>query len=106
MVALLFFLFNCFLSASMDVSDQSIDLVQYREIEEECYRVIRNVHRNLYVLEWSDALVKEILKINLEGYLMDYLNTPESHKLYTQYVTVDWKIEEMMKMHFYEGLKN
>jgi hypothetical protein len=69
------------------------------DIKEECYHFIYSIYRNLAIWEWPDSMVKHILKTNLENYLIEYLNTPESHQLYLKYEAVDWNIHEMMKIH-------
>ena len=87
------------LNAFSDRDSQSVDVVAYGDIKQECYHFIDSVHRNLHIWEWSDSMVKNLLKTHLEDYLVGHLNTPESHRLHLKYETVDWDIHEMIKMH-------
>ena len=79
--------------------DQRIDPDRYKELEENCHRVIYNIHRNLPILEWPDSLTREILRIHIEEYLME-LNTPEARKLCAKYDEVGWDIAEMVELHY------
>ncbi|MDE3055154.1 MAG: hypothetical protein KGI80_00435 [Verrucomicrobiota bacterium] len=76
----------------------AIDVVAYDGIKKECDRVVYFYYRNLHILEWPDSVIKELLKIQLEPYLIEDLNTTESHKLYQKYEEVDWNVHEMMKI--------
>ncbi len=87
------------LSAFLDHESQPVDVIAYGDIKKECYHFIHNVYRNLHIWEWPDSMVKQILKTNLEDYLIGYMNTPESCKLHLKYEAVDWNILEMMEMH-------
>jgi len=96
---LLFFISANPVNSCANQAGKKYDAIEYKDIKEECYRLIRHVHQNLHILEWSDSFVKDILKEQLEDYLMAYLNTPESLHLCAKYEAVDWNIHEMMKMH-------
>lgn len=93
-----FFVSTSYLNA-FSANDSEFNVVVYREIKDECYHFIYNIHRNLPILEWPDSLVKDILKMHLEDYLIKHLNTSESRTLYSKYEAMDWDIQEMMKMH-------
>ena len=90
---------SAFLVASVDSDDQKIDLIEYRDIEWDCHRIIYNIHRNLPISEWSDSFTREMIVICVGGLLID-LGTPASRTLYAQYEAMDWKIEEMMEFHY------
>ena len=87
------------LSAFSDYDDRPVDFVAYSDIKKECYHLIYSVHRNLHIWEWPDSMVKNILKMNLEDYLVGCLDTPESRRLHLEYEAVDWNIDEMMRIH-------
>ena len=89
----------CHLNAFPDRDNQFVDVVAYCDIKKECYHFLYGIHRNLIIWEWSDSVVKQMLKANLEDYLVKYLDTPEAHKLYLKYEAMDWDIHAMMKMH-------
>ena len=80
-------------------TENKFDVFVYREIKDECYHFVYNIHRNLQIWKWPDSLVKDTLKIGLEDYLTKHLNTPESRTLYLKYEAMDWNIHEMVKIH-------
>lgn len=84
------------INASISHEIQDIDLFVYSEIKKECYHFVYGIHRNLSILEWPDSVVRQVLKENLEAYLIGYLNTPESRKVYLEYESIDWNICEMI----------
>lgn len=84
---------------SVDSDDQKIDLVEYRNLEWDCYCVIYNIHRNIPILEWSDSFTREIIVTYVGGLLID-LGTPASRKLYAEYEAMNWEIKEMMEFHY------
>lgn len=98
-LTLLFFISASYVDACGDQPAEKHNAIAYKEVKEECYRLIRNVHQNLHIWEWPNSFVRDILKESLEDYLMVYLNTPESRQLFAKYEAVDWNIHEMMKMH-------
>lgn len=79
--------------------NEQTDLAQYAELEEDCHRVVYNIHRNLPILEWPDSLTREILEIYVEEYLIE-LNTPEARKLRAEYEGVNWNIGKMVELHY------
>ena len=92
-------LFAGHLNASVNLPSQPIDIAAYGDIKRECDHFLYGIHRNLPIWDWPEPMIKQILKTNLEEYLLGYLNTPESRMLYLKYETVDWNIQEMMRIY-------
>ncbi len=79
-----FFSLNC-VNALPEQDGHFVDVVSYEEIKNECFCFICNINDTAKMWNWTDAYVLSLLKTHLGDYLMIYLNTTDSHKLYLSY---------------------
>lgn len=82
--------------------DLFIDVMAYDAIKKQCEHCIYWYYRNLDVVPHSSLFLSEQLKMQLEWFLLDDLNTAEAKKLHAKYEALNWDIPEMMKMHWSE----